>query len=62
MAVLGLLTFCTELLAQWRLPAPYPLVFALAFAPMRVSGPPAPHRTARSDVEGFGLGDGAATA
>jgi hypothetical protein len=31
---LGLMAFCMELLAQWQLPAPYPLVFALAFAPM----------------------------
>lgn len=33
---LGLMAFYMELLAQWRWPAPYPLVFVLAFAPMLV--------------------------
>lgn len=33
---LGLMAFYMELLAQYRLPAPYPLVFALAFVPMLV--------------------------
>jgi hypothetical protein len=33
---LGLTVCYMELLAQWQLPAPYPLVFVLAFAPMLV--------------------------